>query len=284
MNAPNSEMIIEVPVSLIRVSPFQPRRQFDQQELESLAKSIKSIGLIQPPVVREIKSHTKLLYYELIVGERRWRAAQLAGLSSIPVLLNSSSDILAAQTALIENLQRVDLSPIETAEALKKLIDTFGLTQEKLAGQVGKKRSTIANYLRLLSLSDDIKALLANNLLSLGHAKVILSIENTEIRSQLSQEVALKQLTVRQTELLAKQYLSSSVAPNSTPIHPEDSKHEATWLQQLTQIEQQLSSYLKCKVSLSKRDQQGIVSIHCCSEQDLLQLQKLLSLAHAHAS
>ncbi len=194
------EIICEVDWDAIRVSPFQPRRTFSEEELEELAISIRTVGLIHPPVVRKIATGEKILYYELIAGERRWRAAQRAGLNKIKVLVRNSNDEHAAKSTLIENLQRVNLNPIETAEAFKRLVDVFHMTQEEVADKVGKKRSTVANYLRLLSLNESIKHSVTAGEISMGHAKAILALDSHELRDKLTQLIIDKQLNVRDAE------------------------------------------------------------------------------------
>ena len=195
------DTLLEVNIEDIRVSPFQPRRVFFEEDLKELILSIKAVGLIHPPVVREIRNKDKVLYYELIAGERRWRALQLAGYKTIPVVLKPVlADDLAAEATLIENIQRVNLNPLEMAEAFKRLIVVFGLTQDKVAQKVGKKRSTVANYLRLFSLSEEIREKIHSGELSLGHAKVILSLEDEKLRQVLCQKIVSGQLAVREAD------------------------------------------------------------------------------------
>lgn len=189
--------LIEVPLEKIVVSPYQPRRHFAQAELEELAQSIKAVGLIHPPVVRPLAETGN---YELVSGERRLRAAELAGMRSIPVVVRQSSSMDAAQAALIENIQRVDLNPIEIAKALKSLIEQFDWTQEELARRVGKKRPTVANYLRLLTLPKAIQESLVKGEITMGHAKAILSVEGFEKQALLHALVRRDDLTVRQAE------------------------------------------------------------------------------------
>lgn len=181
------EELIEVEIGCIRVNPYQPRRFFNQEELEDLAASIQNVGLIHPPSARPLENGL----YEIISGERRFRASQLAGLKRIPLLVKREAAAFSAQAALIENIQRVDLNPIEIAKALKSLINEFGYHQEELAQRIGKKRSTIANYLRLLSLPKKIQEGVASGEISMGHAKAILSLE------ELDQQIYLYELTVR---------------------------------------------------------------------------------------
>lgn len=199
------DTIIEVDIQSIRVSPFQPRRIFSESDLQELVSSLKSVGLIHPPVVRAICAGDKVLYYELIAGERRWRALQLAGYTMIPVILkNVVTDDLAAEATLIENIQRVNLNPMEMAEAFKRLITVFGLTQDKVAHRVGKKRSTVANYLRLFSLSDSIQKALYSGEITLGHAKIILTLEDPQLREVLKEKIITHRLAVREAEEEAK--------------------------------------------------------------------------------
>lgn len=185
-----------VPCDCIAVNPFQPRKQFCEEEIESLACSIRALGVIHPPVVRPISDER----YELISGERRWRAAQKAGLTEIPVLVRPHSDEDSAQAALVENVQRVDLNPIEVARSLADLAHRFGLTQEQLADRIGKKRSTVANYLRLLTLPAEIRDSVASGEISMGHAKAILSQEGLEKQLHLFRRIVQGKLSVREAE------------------------------------------------------------------------------------
>ncbi len=194
------EIIDEIDWDSIRVSPFQPRRVFSEEELKELALSIQAIGLIHPPVVRKIQSKNRILYYELIAGERRWRAAKLAGQNKIKVIVRESTDQEAAKATLIENIQRVDLNPIETALAFKRLIEVFRMKQEDVAEKVGKKRSTVANYLRLLSLPADMQQRLSLGEITMGHAKALLSLESHDLQKKLSSLITEKQMTVRDAE------------------------------------------------------------------------------------
>lgn len=213
------EYISEVSIDQIRVSPFQPRRQFSEEELKELADSILQIGLIQPPVVRKIVQKDKILYYELIAGERRWRASEKAGLKKIPVIVRSSTDHQAAEASLIENIQRVDLNPLEMAEAFRKLMEVFCLTQEEIADRVGKKRSTIANYLRLLTLPPSICEGLQKGAISMGHAKAILSLEDPELKEMLFQLIQKDKLTVREAEQTSLNFLKKEKKIKEKDIH-----------------------------------------------------------------
>ncbi|MEG0037009.1 MAG: ParB/RepB/Spo0J family partition protein [Victivallaceae bacterium] len=196
------DTLLEVPSDSIRISPFQPRRHFSEEELRGLANSIESIGLLQPPVVREVSNNGTFLYYELIAGERRWRALKLLGREKIEVLVRSSEDSCAAEAALAENLQRVDLNPIEMAEAFRRFMDAFQLTQDNLALRVGKKRSTVANYLRLLTFGKEIRNLLISGELTMGHAKVLLTLNSEKDRNEWAHLAIKRKLPVRDLERL----------------------------------------------------------------------------------
>lgn len=187
---------MELPIMDIERSPYQPRKDFKETELKELAESLKSNGLVQPPTVRK-NSNGK---YELIAGERRLRAAQLAGWKKIRVTLVEADDLTAAAMTTTENLQREDLNPIEEAVSYKTLQDSFNLTQQQVAERIGKGRATVANATRLLELPDEVKALVAQSLISVGHAKVLLSVEGEKDRVLLARDCVNDQLTVRALE------------------------------------------------------------------------------------
>lgn len=187
---------LELPILDIERSPYQPRREFKEEELKELAESLKNNGLVQPPTVRK-NSKGK---YELIAGERRLRAAQIAGWTKIRVTLVEADDLTAAAMTTTENLQREDLNPIEEAISYKTLQDTFGLIQAQVAERVGKGRATVANSVRLLELPEEVRELISQRLISVGHAKVLLSIEGEKNRTILAREIVNEQLTVRALE------------------------------------------------------------------------------------
>ncbi len=203
-----SSGFVELNVKRLRPGKFQPRRVMQQEDLESLANSIKEQGVIQPIVVRSIGDDG----YEIIAGERRWRAAQLAGLNNVPVIIKDVPDEAALVIALIENIQREDLNPLEEAIALERLGDEFGLSHEQIASAVGKSRTTITNLLRILNLRADVKLLLEKGEIDLGHAKVLLSLQGTQ-QSVIAREVAAKKLSVRETESLVARTLEVNTAP-----------------------------------------------------------------------
>jgi len=190
----------EISIDLIDPSTLQPRTVFDDVKLEELARSISANGVVQPLLVRRKGSR-----YELIAGERRWRAARLAGLTKIPAVLRNVPDDKVLELALIENIQREDLNPIEEARAYKKLIEALGLTQEIVAERVGRDRSYITNYLRLLKLPDDLQELLQVGRLSTGHARALLAAEHVDVQRRLARKIIEQDLSVRATERLVRQ-------------------------------------------------------------------------------
>ncbi len=206
--------IEEISIENISINPNQPRRIFSEEDLAELSRSILEIGLIHPPLVRPLPDQAG--FYELVSGERRFRAAGLAGLKKIPVVIGSRSKSLSAQQALAENIQRVDLNPIEIAYALKSLIDKFGLTQEELAQRMGKKRSTIANYLRVLTLPKNIQESINSGKITMGHAKTILSLSDPALRIWLYERILRDDLSVRQAEAEAQKIQKKAKKKNLT--------------------------------------------------------------------
>lgn len=196
--------VIELDISKIHPNPWQPRRQFDFKSLEDLAASIKEKGLIQPITVR-YRDKDGDFEYELVTGERRLRAADLAGLKTVPAIVSAYDDRSMAEVALIENLQREDLNPIEECEAYQQLINHYGLTQEQMAAKVGKSRPYIANMLRLAELPSDVKLLLASGKLTTGQARPLLSLASEEEQSELAQKIAAEGLSARRVEDMARE-------------------------------------------------------------------------------
>lgn len=207
----------EIPVDLIQRGKYQPRRDIDPESLQELAESIRAQGIMQPIVVRPISDRK----YEIIAGERRWRAAQLAGLDQVPAVIRDVNDESAIAMALIENIQREDLNPIEEAVSLQRLQQEFELTQQEVADAVGKSRSTIANLLRLMSLQDDVRLLLERGDLEMGHARALLALGGMQ-QSQAARTVVGKGMSVRQTEALVRtlQEREESPAPARAQLDP----------------------------------------------------------------
>jgi len=223
-----------ISVDSITPSPFQPRRAFDAEELAALAESIRRDGLLQPIVVRRTPAGT----HELIAGERRWRAAKIAGLTKLPAVMRDVDDETAAGLALIENIQRTDLNPIERGDALKQLQDKFGLTQQQIAERVGLDRASVANLIRITDLEPEIRALVSAGKLGLGHAKALLSIERGDARLRAAGRCADEGWTTRRVELEARR-----VAEVKRPSKPDQGPD-------IARLERRLTEHLGARVSL----------------------------------
>ena len=208
----SGDSITSVRINDVEPNREQPRKQFPTEELEALSDSIVKYGVISPITVRRVGER-----YVIIAGERRWRAARMAGLSEIPVIIISADDKKAAEIALVENIQRSDLNPVEEAQAYAALIDQYGLTQEEVAEQIGKSRSSVTNSLRLLDLPDAVLSMLAAGKLSSGHAKVLLGIKDGEKLKAAAEKVAEGELSVRETEKLVKQLLAGPKPEKELP-------------------------------------------------------------------
>jgi ParB family chromosome partitioning protein len=249
--------LLEIPVSLISPNPLQPRKTFNEASIEELARSVREHGIVQPLVVTRSGDR-----YKLIAGERRFRAAQKAGLTTVPVVVKDAiGESDALQVALIENIQREDLNPIEEAMAYHQLHRDFGLTQEEIARRVGKERSTVANFLRLMKLPDSVKRLLAAGQLSMGHARALLAVETTKKQELLAERVVRKSLNVRQTELLA------SPAAGSRERQPEREKDVFT-----RDAEEKLTRSLHSRVEIDRKRRGGSIVIRFSNEEDLMRL------------
>ena len=258
---------------LVRLSEIQPRRDqprknFDLESLQQLADSIAEHGLLQPVVVREALGG----YYEIIAGERRWRAAKMAGLSEIPVTILSADDRKASELAIIENVQREDLNPMEEAQAFKKLQEEYGLTQDKVASAVGKSRSAVANTLRLLDLPEEAGALVASGKLSEGHAKVLLGTTYEEDLIKAAKEVAEKGLSVRETEALVKRLNASSAAEEAE----ETLKDFPVKVNYTKVLEEKAGRMLGRRVSINGRGKTRRLELFYEDREDLENLLKVL--------
>lgn len=259
-----NDNVVSLKINSIEPNKNQPRKQFDKEKLEALTESIKEHGLIQPIIV--VKNNDM---YKIVAGERRWRAAKKAGLTEIPVVIRSYTDSEIAQIALIENLQREDLNPIEEAIGYQTLINDFNMTQEAVSSRIGKSRSAIANSIRLLSLDPPIQAKLISGEISSGHARALLSIENTDIRMIVLENILSKGLNVRQTESLAKQ-LQNAKPEKSKPIIDEQVRA------QLDEIENGLSSRFGTKVKLVHNSKRGKIEIEYFGNDDLERILNIL--------
>jgi ParB family chromosome partitioning protein len=236
----------------------QPRKHFDESRLQELAESIKEKGILEPLIVRRTDQG-----YELMVGERRWRAAQKAGLKEVPVLVKEAERREALEISLIENLQREDLNPIEAAEAFKNLIEEFNISQEDLSKRIGKDRTTIANTLRLLKLPMEIRNQLLQNRITSGHARAILSLESKEKQKELCALIIKKGLSVREAEALAKRW-SEKPKKIVTPV-----KKRGDLESQLSSLQDSLRKYLGTKVQITPKGKRGKIEIEYYSNEDL---------------
>jgi ParB family transcriptional regulator, chromosome partitioning protein len=236
----------------------QPRKHFDESKLQELAESIKEKGILEPLIVRRTDKG-----YELIVGERRWRAAQKAGMKEVPVMVKEVKGKEAFEISLIENLQREDLNPIEAAEAFKHLIDEFNLSQEDLSKRIGKDRSTITNILRLLKLPSEVRNQLLQNRITSGHARAILSLEDKEKQKELCALIIKKDLSVREAEAIAKRW---SEKPQKT-VAPVRRRGDLE--SQLSSLQDSLRKYLGTKVQITQKDKKGKIEIEYYSHEDL---------------
>jgi ParB family chromosome partitioning protein len=238
----------------------QPRKVFEEDKLEELADSIKAQGVIQPILVRKDGDG-----YRLIAGERRWRAAQLAGLKEVPAIVREASEAEAFELALVENLQRADLNPIEEAEGYRRLIEEFKLTQEQVSQKVGKDRSSVANALRLLALPDEVKEMVASGQVSMGHARALLGLPRIPEMVELAERIAQNKLSVRDTERLVKQRKEPAAAPKEKKASPEAKR-----------LVEDLQRHLGTKVRLTDRGGAGTLEIDYFSYADLERILALI--------
>ena len=255
-----------LPLREIEPDPAQPRKQFDDDALNQLADSITENGLLQPIAVRPKKLGTG---YIIIAGERRWRAARLAGLDEVPVIIKDVSDEQAAALALIENLQREDLNPIEVAEGCHQLIEKYGLTQETAAKKLGKSRSAVTNSLRLLALPEDVRRKVSAGVLSAGHAKVLLGLPTQDLMRQAAAEVEANGLNVRQTESLCKKLAKPAKQPKAKP-DPFNRPKRAV------EIEAALKEVTGSEVHVEYKDGKGSLKIDFYSDEMLQKFADLL--------
>jgi ParB family chromosome partitioning protein len=230
-----------LPVEQLQRGKYQPRNDIDPEKLQELANSIKAQGVIQPIVVREINADK----YEIIAGERRWRAAQLAGLHEMPVVIKELDDRSVMAIALIENIQREDLNPLEESEALKRLLDEFEMTHQQIADAVGKSRATVTNLLRLLELQLDVKNMLAQGKLEMGHARALLGLEG-KLQLKAAGQIVSQGLTVRATEKLVKSLQTEKTPVNKKRVDPD-----------ILRLENELTAKLGAKVILNHQQNGG---------------------------
>ena len=267
-NIPEGKSDAQTAIKISRITPRgdQPRKNFDDNALQVLADSIREHGVIQPIVVREVSILDG--NYEIIAGERRWRAAKMAGLDEIPAVIMTGDELKIAEVALIENVQRKDLNPIEEAMAYKALIERFGLKQEEVAQQAGKSRSSIANMLRLLELPDSVLALVQDEKLSMGHARAILGLNDDEKMLPLAEMTVEKELSVREVETLVRKY---NTVPEEVRDLPED--HATTQRKiYMKELEDKLRTRLGRKVKIHEKTGKKTVELSFEDDEDLTAL------------
>ena len=257
-----SERALEVDIDLLRPNKFQPRTQMDDGRIDDLSRSIKANGVIQPIVVRK----TAESGYEIVAGERRWRASQRAGLLKVPIVVRDIPDERLLAAALIENIQRENLNPIEEAHAYRRLADEFGLTQEQIADSVGKDRSSIANYVRLLRLPAQIREYVGAGTLSMGHARALLGLPDESSQARVGTEVVNKSLSVRETEMLVRRAISPP------PEKPEAQKDVHT-----RAAEERLRFALGTRVRIVRKGKGGRLEIDFGDENELHRLYEQLT-------
>jgi ParB family chromosome partitioning protein len=266
------ERVQSIPLGQIVPTPLQPRTVFRDDNLQELVDSIKQHGIIQPLICRQLGDK-----FELIAGERRWRAAQRVGLSEAPVIVRTASDQDVLELALIENLQREDLNPIEEANAFSKLAHEFHLKQEDIAQKVGKSRAAIANSMRLLDLAEQVQSWLVQRRISVGHAKVLLSLKEHAEQSAMAEDIIRRNLTVRAAEKLVANHFerNGSVKPTRGNSHPTPAKAQPA----IQHLENRLRQHLSTQVTLTHGEKRGKIEIEYYGTDDLHRILPLLGLS-----
>jgi len=262
-----SAPIDRIPIDLIDPNPVQPRAAFPAAKLEELAASIKAHGVLQPLLVRRNGSR-----YQLVAGERRWRAAKLAGLTELPVVVRDVPDDRLLEITLVENVQREDLNPVELARALERMVTDLGLTHEEIASRTGKDRSTISNFLRLLKLPDDVQQLLAEHRLSMGHARAIVGLPSEALQRQVAEKAASQGLSVRQVERLVQGITRPREAKSLQETVEEPNVRAA-----VDDMERVLGTRVRI---VSRSDQRGRIEIEYYSAEDLHRLYTIIVGKH----
>jgi ParB family chromosome partitioning protein len=260
--------LLEISINKIDNNKEQPRKNFDEESLRELADSIKEVGILQPLTVKEVAGG-----YEIIAGERRWRAARLAGLSTVPVIVKKYSELEAVEAALIENLQRVDLNPLEEAQTYKRLSAEFNLNQEEIASRVGKSRAVVANAMRLLNLDSRVQDFVREGRLSNGHARALLGISDENVQYELAEKIIEEELSVRQTEDLVKEY-NTPKADDKQEVKKGIKDPEA--VRAYFAIAKDLKNVLGAKVNIKNGKNKGKIEIEYYSDDELERLVGLI--------
>lgn len=257
--------ISEINLDQIEVNPFQPRTDFDQEALQELSESIKVQGIIQPITVRKLNNNS----FQLISGERRFQASKLAGLEKVPAYIRTADDQQMLEMALIENIQRQDLNAMEVALSYQRLLSECDLKQEQLGDRVGKKRSTVNNYLRLLKLPPDIQAAVRDGKISMGHARALINIEDTTLQLDLLKKILNEDLSVRKVEALVKQA--------SFPDEPQDESSQKVVSKEILSVQDKLSSHFGTKINIASKDNnKGEIKIPFTSVSELNRILEII--------
>lgn len=261
------ELLVQIELDQIKPNPYQPRTEWKEEELEELAGSIRANGIIQPVILRKDTTH-----YEIVAGERRFRAAKMVGLEKIPAVIRKATDEQMLELALVENIHRSNLNPIERAKAYRNYIDNFGISQTEAAEKLGENRSVVANHLRLLDLPQDVKQMLVENQLSMGHARALLAVPDDGLRKKLANRALAGRLSVREVEKLVKNYLAGK--------KETDKKAEKTKPANIVDLEQRFTSHLGTKVNIktNKNLQKGKIVIDFYSLDDFDRIAEKLGL------
>jgi ParB family chromosome partitioning protein len=262
----------ELPISQITPNTYQPRSHFDEEALVSLSASIQAVGVLQPILVRQ----TGAQEYELIAGERRWRAARRAGLQTVPAIVRPTEDVRSLEQALVENLHREDLTPLEEAAAYQQLVEEFGHTQEEVAQRVGKSRSAVANTLRLLHLPPSIQRLLADGQISAGHARALLGTPDRVFQEELARAIVAEHLTVREVEERVREHAGVDAEDEPTPEKAAKEPAAAVRPAALLELEGLLSDHLDTRVQISMGAKRGRVVIDFATLEDLERLYRVM--------
>jgi ParB family transcriptional regulator, chromosome partitioning protein len=264
LNIKEDDKVIEIPLSQIRANPYQPRKTFNEESINELSVSIKEHGVIQPIIVRSV-----LKGYEIIAGERRYRASQHCGLTTIPAVVRKLSDQQVMEIALIENIQREDLNAMEVAQAYQALINQFQYTQEELSVKVGKSRSHIANFLRLLQLPEEIKQYVSRGTLSMGHARAIVGIKNDKLKLQMTEQALKNEWSVRELEEAIKNIEETSIQKKK----PKTTEKKDPYI---NQVEETLRERFRTTVKIKHNKSKGKIELVYYSNEDLERLIELL--------
>jgi ParB family transcriptional regulator, chromosome partitioning protein len=265
-----------IPIGLIDPNPFQPRRSFDEESLTGLAESIKGVGLLQPVLVRPLDSGR----FELVAGERRWRAAKRAGLALIPAIIRTTDDSSALEQAIVENLHRQDLNALEEAAAYRQLLDDFSLTHEQVSQRVGKSRSAVTNTIRLLGLPASVQQMVRSGTLSAGHARTILGLESDAAQERMAQRVIKEQLSVRALEELVRVETQGSDDSITTPAGAPRPAVTAMRPPGLLELEELLSTRFDTRVSVQMSGQRNAITIDFADLEDLERIYRVMVSAN----